>query len=69
MIRAVKEAISIPLVAGGGIRTPEQAEAVAEAGADIMVTGTIVEEAREPGEVLGEIVQIIRRKPIYRIDI
>ena len=44
MIHAVKENISIPLIAGGGIRTPGQAKAVARAGADIIVTGTISEE-------------------------
>ena len=48
MIRAVKKAISIPLVVGGGIRTPATARAAAMAGADIVVTGTIVEETGSP---------------------
>ena len=43
MIRAVKSAISIPLIVGGGIRTPEAAEAARKAGADVVVTGTLLE--------------------------
>jgi len=35
--------VSIPIVVGGGIVTPEHAAAVASAGADIVVTGTLVE--------------------------
>ena len=44
LIATVKAAIDVPLVVGGGIRTPEQARAAVAAGADIVVTGTIVEE-------------------------
>jgi len=44
LIAGVKEAIDIPLIVGGGIRKPEQARAAVEAGADIIVTGTVVEE-------------------------
>ena len=32
------------LIVGGGIRTPEQMKAAADAGADYIVTGTITEE-------------------------
>ena len=44
MISAVKKAVSIPLIVGGGIRTPEAAEAARKAGADIIVTGTLIEQ-------------------------
>lgn len=44
MISAVKAAIDIPLIIGGGIRTPEAAEAARKAGADIIVTGTFIEQ-------------------------
>jgi len=43
MIKAVRESVDIPIVVGGGIVTPEQAGKVAAAGADIVVTGTLVE--------------------------
>jgi len=44
MVAAVKEEIAIPLVVGGGIRTPEAAREIAAAGADIVVTGTVIEQ-------------------------
>jgi phosphoglycerol geranylgeranyltransferase len=43
MIQMVKKAIDVPLIVGGGIRTKKQALAAASAGADIIVTGNIVE--------------------------
>lgn len=43
MIRAVRRAVSVPLIVGGGIRDARQAGRTAEAGADAVVTGTIVE--------------------------
>jgi phosphoglycerol geranylgeranyltransferase len=45
MIRAVKREISIPLIVGGGIRTAIDARRVRQAGADIVVTGTVIENA------------------------
>lgn len=47
MIRAVKDTIKVPLIIGGGIRTPEAAEAARMAGADIIVTGTFVEQCSD----------------------
>lgn len=44
MIKAVKGAIDIPLVVGGGIRSSKVAREKVRAGADIIVTGNIVEE-------------------------
>ncbi len=44
LISGVSQAIDIPLIVGGGIRTPEQAAEAVKAGADIIVTGTVVEE-------------------------
>ena len=41
----------MPLIVGGGIRDPQAAKAAIEAGADIIVTGTIVE--RDPKKTRG----------------
>jgi len=45
MIRMVKQYIDVPLIVGGGIRTKEQALTAASAGADIIVTGNVIESA------------------------
>jgi phosphoglycerol geranylgeranyltransferase len=61
MIREVKKNISVPLIVGGGIRTPEDAYNVCKAGADIIVIGTAAEELPQ---VLSEISQAIKNKAI-----
>ena len=43
MIEMVSSAIKIPLIVGGGIRTPEKALANAQAGADLIVVGNAFE--------------------------
>lgn len=45
MIKAVKRYIDVPLIVGGGINTRGQALAAASAGADIIVTGNVVENS------------------------
>lgn len=47
LISAVKDNISIPLIVGGGIRTPEELLKVFDAGADIAVVGNAVEHNPE----------------------
>jgi phosphoglycerol geranylgeranyltransferase len=44
VIRAVTEAVDIPVMVGGGIRDPAAAAAKARAGAKFVVTGTVAEE-------------------------
>ncbi len=43
MIRAVSEKCSIPVIAGGGIKTPAAARAKVNSGAKIVVTGNFFE--------------------------
>jgi len=57
MVTAVRREISIPLVVGGGIRTPEAARDTARAGADIVVTGTVIEEDRTRLEAIVDAVK------------
>ena len=45
VIKEVKKSSSIPVIVGGGIRTPLSAKEICNAGADIIVTGTIAEQA------------------------
>ncbi|MBI88970.1 MAG: geranylgeranylglyceryl/heptaprenylglyceryl phosphate synthase [Candidatus Marinimicrobia bacterium] len=44
VIKAVRDAIDLPIIVGGGIKTPEKARDAVEAGASIIVTGNILEE-------------------------
>ncbi|MCW4038251.1 MAG: geranylgeranylglyceryl/heptaprenylglyceryl phosphate synthase [Candidatus Bathyarchaeota archaeon] len=69
MISEVKNTIDIPLVVGGGIRTRFEAEAVVKAGADIVVTGTIIEESGLTGEMVEIIKGILKmgQKKINRL--
>lgn len=47
MIAAVRAAVDLPIIIGGGIRTAEQARQLCEAGADVLVVGTAFEEDPE----------------------
>jgi len=60
MIRAVRRELSVPLVVGGGITTPERAGEVALSGADIVVTGTLVENG-DFEEPLRAVVNAVHR--------
>ncbi|MDZ4171171.1 MAG: geranylgeranylglyceryl/heptaprenylglyceryl phosphate synthase, partial [Methanobacteriaceae archaeon] len=57
----VKKATDSMVIVGGGIRTGEEAHIVASAGADIIVTGTVVEDSNNVEEKIKEIVKGIRR--------
>ncbi len=45
MVRVVKNACRMHIIAGGGIKSPSQAKALVDAGAGLIVTGTIAEKA------------------------
>ncbi len=55
MIRSVRETISVPLVIGGGIRTPEEAHKKIEAGADWVVVGNVLEKQPPESSLMQEI--------------
>ena len=59
MISAVKKAIDIPLIVGGGIRDSKTAKKKAIAGADIVVTGTKLEQEKNLNKALKDIIKSI----------
>lgn len=61
MVKSVKENISIPLIVGGGIRTASNARELCVSGADIIVTGTILEEVKGVEELLSDIIKNIKK--------
>ena len=61
MIKSVKRYIDIPLIVGGGIRSRGQALVAASAGADIIVTGNVVENTGVRRRV-SEIIEGLRHR-------
>lgn len=58
MVKMVKDLIDVPLIVGGGIKTAKQAKELVGAGADIIVTGTVIESSstkRRLKEIVGKI--------------
>ena len=58
LIKEVFEQVDIPLIVGGGIRTPEVAREKVESGASFIVTGTIIEENNN-GNILEKFAEAI----------
>ncbi len=73
MIKAVKRAVDIPVIVGGGIRDAETAHDALQAGADIIVTGTLVEGAldvkRTLTSLLFEVQEKLKRQFRRRLDL
>ncbi|UCB58261.1 MAG: geranylgeranylglyceryl/heptaprenylglyceryl phosphate synthase [Thermoplasmatales archaeon] len=59
MITSVKNNINMPLIVGGGIRDPKTAKEISKAGADIVVTGTKLEEEKNVKKALIDIIKAI----------
>jgi putative glycerol-1-phosphate prenyltransferase len=57
MVEFVKGSIDVPLIIGGGIRTPEKARSVFKAGADIVVVGNTFE--KNPG-LISDFMSVVR---------
>lgn len=60
MIAGVKKMTDIIVIVGGGIRDGETAAKVAKAGADIVVTGTVVEDSSDVKNKIEELVSGIK---------
>jgi phosphoglycerol geranylgeranyltransferase len=48
IVIAVRKAVSIPVIVGGGIRIPDEAGARVRAGASFVVTGNVLEKSGDP---------------------
>ncbi len=48
MVTAVRKNVELPIILGGGIKSPEVAMLKAKAGADFIVTGNVLEENPDP---------------------
>ena len=59
VIKRIKNEIKIPLIVGGGIRTCEAARKMIDAGADIIVTGTLLEKSNNIYTDLKNIINAI----------
>jgi putative glycerol-1-phosphate prenyltransferase len=59
MIARVNQNISIPLIVGGGIRTPAKAHDLCNAGADVVVVGNAIEENMRLIENIADAVHLI----------
>jgi phosphoglycerol geranylgeranyltransferase len=51
MIKNVKSIINLPLIVGGGIRTGKQVKKIVKAGANIIVTGNVLEETEGKNKI------------------
>lgn len=60
MIQEVNDAVDSTILVGGGIRTPEMASDRVEAGADIIITGTMVEEAENKLTKVRNLIRAIK---------
>jgi len=58
-VRTVVETVDVPVVVGGGIRSPRAASDAIRAGAKIVVTGTIAEESSRR---LAQVIKAVKSK-------
>lgn len=68
MVKAIKAETDLPLIVGGGIRTTHAARALIEAGADIIVTGTLIERVVDVRSTLMEFLDYFRRVVRERME-
>jgi len=59
IVKAVRNEVEALLIVGGGIRTPAAASEAVKAGADIIVTGTLVETSRKLKEEMSTLIKAV----------
>lgn len=60
VIKRVKQVVNIPIIVGGGIRDARRAKECVSSGANVVVTGTLVEETEEVKGIIEQLVKGIR---------
>ncbi|RLG22376.1 geranylgeranylglyceryl/heptaprenylglyceryl phosphate synthase [Methanosarcinales archaeon] len=60
MISAVRNETNLVVVVGGGIRSPEDAKVCKDAGAHILVTGSLVESSKNVEKSISSIIKVIK---------
>lgn len=68
MISTVRKAVTVPVLTGGGIRAADVAGQKVAAGADIIVTGTLISEAKDLGEKLAGIIKAVKEEGKKRVE-
>jgi putative glycerol-1-phosphate prenyltransferase len=62
MIQAIARHCTLPMIIGGGIRTPDEARRKVEAGASFIVTGTVL-EGNNHGSIIKEFADAVHVAP------
>lgn len=68
MIALVKAQAGLPLIVGGGIRTPEDASRKVEAGADFVVTGNVTEGSPEMAALFSRAIHVAAERGKSCVD-
>jgi putative glycerol-1-phosphate prenyltransferase len=58
MTKKIRNSVDLPIIVGGGIKTPEAAREIWDAGADIVVVGNAIEKSSELIKEIGKIKRI-----------
>ncbi len=66
MVRAVKSAISVPYIVGGGIRTADSLRTTIKAGADIVQIGTAIEQSSKARKLTELFARVIKEEGARR---
>ncbi|MFW3145782.1 MAG: geranylgeranylglyceryl/heptaprenylglyceryl phosphate synthase [Thermoplasmatota archaeon] len=61
MIRSVRSILSIPIILGGGINSPQRAFEAVKAGADVIVTGTFIEREKDLRSAVSSMTEAMGR--------
>ncbi|MBI4017617.1 MAG: geranylgeranylglyceryl/heptaprenylglyceryl phosphate synthase [Candidatus Aenigmarchaeota archaeon] len=60
VVATVRRAVDVPVIVGGGIRSAGDAKKRVEAGADVIVTGTLVEDEKDVYKALSAVVHAVK---------